>query len=610
MEPVFYSSRMFFTESNTIVGSIGASGGQLVISNLNTDNLSLTGSTGPTGMQGPTGVSPEYAGLTGTEVLFMGPTGVTGASDFTFQNGHLYVANSLNTQFQQFIQSQSHPATGATGTVWYNSTQHLLYADDQPIPTHVPPATQEPTGHAVRTDSQIAFNTNTRTFTISPVGFTYDVWVAGTRFRKNEPLSVTIPNTSGLYYIYFGVDGTLGQQATFFVWDQQAPTAYIYYNADHPSESMMFDERHGITMDWATHEYLHRTRGAQIANGFSIADYTTTGTGTLDSDAQFSVEAGTFFDEDLEVAITNSTNPVGIWEQYLQAPCRLPVLYKNGTAWRKTIATNFAFSVGPNSLPHYNSESGGTWTLAESANNQFIIQWIAATNMARTPVVSIMGQQNHGSLKTAQNDLWENLNLTDFPIVEFRPVAKIVFEVRTSYTNNVNCRIVYVEDLRSISVITGVPNTLGATGMTGPTGPAASLAPFLGVYSDQNDSMLGSNTPQVCKYNVIADDPDTIHTWYNSTLYRFTPQKSGWWNVNANYDVYRGSNEEASLILRKNEEAVGAQSGVGAIQIGVSKTIYLNGSTDYIDVVNAGADPQTRQQSSYTSYLQLQWLRV
>ena len=85
------------------------------------------------------------------------------------------------------------------------------------------------------------------------------------------------------------------------------------------------DERHGITLDWATHEYLHRTRGAAIANGFGATNYILDGNGSLDSHAKLDIADGTFFDEDLQVDIVHSATPTpNTWQQ---------VLYGSGVPW-------------------------------------------------------------------------------------------------------------------------------------------------------------------------------------------------------------------------------------------------------------------------------------
>jgi len=144
---------------------------------------------------------------------------------------------------------------------------------------------------------------------------------------------------------------------------------------------------------------------------------------------------------------------------------------------------------------------------------------------------------------------------------------------------------------------------------SGPTGPSYNLTPFLSVYSNINDSLPGSYTYQLCKYNVIQDDPDSISSWFNTSTYRFTPLKSGWWQIIANYDVFRGTGNEAGLSISKNGTSVAVCDSIGSIAINLVKNIYMNGTTDYIEIFNFGVTTQTRQQNSYSSFCQFQWLR-
>ena len=69
--------------------------------------------------------------------------------------------------------------------------------------SQVEDATKEPMGHADKTQSTISFNESTRTFTIAPVGASFDVWCAGVKYTFTTAQSIQIPNTTGIYYIYF-----------------------------------------------------------------------------------------------------------------------------------------------------------------------------------------------------------------------------------------------------------------------------------------------------------------------------------------------------------------------------------------------------------------------
>jgi hypothetical protein len=272
-------------------------------------------------------------------------------------------------------------------------------------------------------------------------------------YPPDEELTATIPApyTSGLYYFYISGSGSLEVKNTYFTWEDDTPVAYVYWNNTYEEAFFFADERHGITMDWATHEYLHRTRGAAIANGFGANNYTTTGLGTSDSDAQIDIADGTFFDEDLQIDITHSATPTAnTWEQVLQGAAEIPVFYKTGTGeWVADTATEFPLKEGL-SRPAYNLFSGGTWTTPDISNNHFGVSYILATNNLNYPIITILGQGDYGEKGAAESSLYEDLNLDDFPVVEFRPLYKLIYECKDSYTNTPHAAFREVTDLRSI----------------------------------------------------------------------------------------------------------------------------------------------------------------
>jgi hypothetical protein len=324
----------------------------------------------------------------------------------------------------------------------------------------------EPIGHEDRTDSVMSFNASTQTFSIQPVGASYVVWCVGQRYEKTSLESIQIPDETGLYYISFDAQGQLQYSTTYFVWDQDCPTAYVYYNTSPtPSMYMLFDERHGITMDWQTHEYLHRTRGAAIANGFTLdgrlydESVLSTLDGSEDEHAQIGITYGTFFDEDLKVDITHSDSPeANTWQQYLDLPTNLPILYRFGySEWRILSSSDFpmvkADDFGSTTRTVYNSSiitvGGLYWLREEMGNGDFGVTWIVATNQLSYPVVGIMGQATYSNIGQAEAVDWQDLYLEGLPIVELRPLHKVIFDTR-SYVNSINAVIQKVEDIRKV----------------------------------------------------------------------------------------------------------------------------------------------------------------
>ena len=319
--------------------------------------------------------------------------------------------------------------------------------------------TFEPMGHAVRLDSTISFDEGNQTFTITPTGASYDVWCKGVKYTKTTASSVVIPNTTGLYYIYFDGSGDLQYRTSYFDWDDDVPTSYIYWNATTGTAPYFADERHGITLDWATHEYLHRTRGAVIANGFSVSNYTISGDGTLDAHAQIDLSGGTFFDEDLEVQITHSNTPTAnTWEQDLQGPAKLPVFYLSGADWVKDAATNFPLKQGT-VRPQYNLLTGSTWSTVDATSNRYITNFVVATHNLSEPVIVVLGQDQYTNIGDAEAIDFSDLVLTGFPSVEFRPLYKLIFQVNV-YGNAISARLRSIIDIRQVGSA-GVGQAIG-----------------------------------------------------------------------------------------------------------------------------------------------------
>lgn len=360
------------------------------------------------------------------------------------------VKNGLVVEEGAIISGLSYPTTdGSEGYVLTTDGSGNLTFQLNPITA----ATGEPMGFVARTDSTISFNNSTRTFAIAPVSVSYEVWTKGVKRTITTSTSVTIPNTTGLYYICYQPDGTLIQQTSFFDLQNQTPVAYVYWNATTSSAPFVADERHGVVLDWQTHEYLHRTRGAVIASGFAASNYVVGGNGSLDSHLQLNLDGGTFYDEDLKVQIVHSNTPTNIWEQDLQGPAKIPMFYINGNgAWTIDAPTDFPVKQGVD-RPQYNLNTAGTWTTEDVGENKYGVTFILATNNIQYPIIGILGQNAKYTLGDAEAISFADLVLTGFPVVEFRPLYKLVYKCATSISNTPSATLSSIWDLRSISSV-------------------------------------------------------------------------------------------------------------------------------------------------------------
>jgi hypothetical protein len=338
---------------------------------------------------------------------------------------------------------------------------NLEWVDHEPIANSVISSTTSPTGFdelVKLTSTTISFNNASRTFTITPTVSSFDVWVRGTRYNKTIAETVVIPDVSGTYYIYYDNTGTLVSSIT--VWDIStvATVSYLYWNSTTQSAELFFDERHGTSMDPVTHEYLHRTRGAQISFvpsvGFTIVA-TTTGTGSLNTDSEIGISSGTFYDEDIQIDVVNSATPTpNTWQQDLSNPGKIPVLYRLGNEWVLDNPTNTPLKFGT-SLPTYNLSTLGVWSTPDINNNNYFVQFIVASNNLNYPVISIMGQDTYNNISDAENASFGGLDLTGLPISELRPLYQLIYQGSNGYTNSTKSRLRNYIDVRLVTASAG-----------------------------------------------------------------------------------------------------------------------------------------------------------
>ena len=78
---------------------------------------------------------------------------------------------------------------------------------------------------------------------------------------------------------------------------------------------------------------------------------------------------------------------------------------------------------------------------------------------------------------------------------------------------------------------------------------------------------------------------DTASAYDNTTNYRFTPQVAGYYQVNSGVAANFTSGETTIYIYKNGSRAkTGSDAAAAIYEVTVSAQIYLNGSTDYIEV--------------------------
>lgn len=150
-----------------------------------------------------------------------------------------------------------------------------------------------------------------------------------------------------------------------------------------------------------------------------------------------------------------------------------------------------------------------------------------------------------------------------------------------------------------------------AAGVAG-TGPAFSA------YKATTNQSITTGTFTKVTFN--TEEWDTANCFDSTTNYRFTPNVAGYYQVNSSLDVggTASSITRATAYIYKNGVAARLLAGPWGVpgstewQIGGSAVVYLNGSTDYIEmyVYVAGSSINVYSGGTEGSYFQASLVRA
>jgi uncharacterized delta-60 repeat protein len=293
---------------------------------------------------------------------------------------------------------------------------------------------KEPTGFVDRTSTTLEFDDVSREFLISPVGASFDVYIKGNKYTKIEE-SIIISDDPGNHYIYYDDSGALSETAIFdpSLFENNAFVSIIYWNTNTSTHSYFADERHGLVMDGATHGYLHTVFGARYISGLALQNFEPDGTGDSGIEAQFEGDLGSIRDEDILIS--------------LDASSFMPVLFREGSQWRKKTAD--AFPVIYNGTAGYtgtrlafNEFTGGAWQLTEVTDGDFVLCHVFATNDYENPYVALLGVNQYPNIPAARAAAETEISsLSGLPFAEFVAVGTVIFQTSSAYTNDPKARV-------------------------------------------------------------------------------------------------------------------------------------------------------------------------
>lgn len=285
------------------------------------------------------------------------------------------------------------------------------------------------TGFVDRTSSTISFNEGTRVATIAPVSGSFDVYFRGEKHTFSGSLTYTVPDVSGGRYISIDpATWTLYDAGTFGDILSSINCMYVYWDATGGKAVIFGDERHSVFGDPQWHYAQHRNVGTVWRSGGAL-------TYTLNDASAVTVAVGSplvIADEDLEHTITHAASPSANYEQILTGAASLPVMYKSGTTYVITTASTTPWVAGT-STARYNLISGGSGSLADAGEGQYLSYWLVATNSITNPVRLIMGTTTNATVDDA---LGEVFDASGVPVAEVVGLYQIVLQTSTAYTAN------------------------------------------------------------------------------------------------------------------------------------------------------------------------------
>lgn len=259
-----------------------------------------------------------------------------------------------------------------------------------------------PTGMENRTDSTLAFDAGTRTFTIAPAVTSFSYFRDGKYVTKSSAQTVVIDDTTQQNYIYFNSSDVLTASTTYSWVSGNVLVAIVYWDATN-NKGRLLDERHGFVMSGRTHQHLHETIGALYESGFAMSF----------DDTTFTVAAGEFHDEDINFSVSEQTTCIVLYRMSVGSP----------STWTWNTADTKYYAEDGGSDIYY--DNAGTPTPVGS--NNYSAMWIFVTNDVDSPIYAVMGQRTDTTIANARiNNTVEGLDLTGLPSPEMILLAKVI----------------------------------------------------------------------------------------------------------------------------------------------------------------------------------------
>jgi hypothetical protein len=409
-------------------------------------NLLVTGNASSTRLYS-SGLAWDNA--TGTNFVFTTSTGtsltIAGLSNL---NGGVKVGDTSSTA-SGIIKFAGNDFLGYDGSYWRSLT-------------NVASVRGEATGFPNTASSTMSFTNLTRTFTIAPVGGSFDFYFQGARFIKTTGQTTVIDDAEGVWYIYFDDAGTLQHSQSEPDDKSSVNVAQVYWDTTNKKATILGEYRSGLTMDTDTHSWIRMTVGPRYSSGLTLSG-NTGGDGSADSNAEVALTGGVIYDEDLKYNIVNSASPSNPFEQDLgtgsgssvTAPAKIPVYYRLGASGysRKKDATSFPLYENAGGRISYNVYSSG-WVTSTVPDGGYVAVWLFSTHNINEPIIAVLGQRiDSNDTDARMNNSYASLSLDSLPFQNMKVLYRLIFQTADSYSNTVKAKLVDIQDHRDVTTL-------------------------------------------------------------------------------------------------------------------------------------------------------------
>jgi len=140
-------------------------------------------------------------------------------------------------------------------------------------------------------------------------------------------------------------------------------------------------------------------------------------------------------------------------------------------------------------------------------------------------------------------------------------------------------------------------------------------APYGPAFSAWQSVSTTANNSTWTKIACNIKEFDTNSCYDNSTNYRFTPTVAGYYQVNSSVEFNAISGSEVTIAIYKNGSAFKQGLDIVATtmyQLSINALVYLNGSTDYIEIYvyqSSGSSKTIQGNTLSNTYFQAAMIR-